>query len=140
MCVTFLFLELITDHFEISERNLFITLSRIKLGLKEQFLADHFGLHQSTVSRIFTKTVPILAQILKRFVFLPPKEEIQANMPAAFKNNFSRMYLKVSAMFNVRKIFLWFSKKIYWLCSTFTFHDFWLKTTENNLKEDVICM
>lgn len=83
---------MIEEDFGITKRDLYITLSRIKLGLREQFLADHFGLSQNQVSHIFTRTVPLLAAIMRVFVFMPDPDLIKANMPSAFRNNFASKY------------------------------------------------
>lgn len=82
-------LDFICEELNIKKRDVFITLVRIKLGLHEKFLGHHFGLAQSTISKIFTKTVPKLAQILKGLIFMPTKDQIRASNPASFKNQFS---------------------------------------------------
>lgn len=79
----------LVEEFGFSKRDLFITLSRIKQGFKEEMLAHHFGLSQPRISQIFTRTVPVLADIMQEFIFMPSIDSIQENHPVGFKNTFS---------------------------------------------------
>jgi len=61
--------------------NFFFILVRLKLGLFEQDLADHLGISQSTVSRIFNIWINFLYLQFKNIPLWPPKELVLLNMP-----------------------------------------------------------
>ena len=64
---------------------LFLTLVRLRLSLLEQDLAHRFNISIATVSRICVTWIKFLKQQLKPLITWPPRELIDAHMPAQFK-------------------------------------------------------
>ena len=64
------------------EKNFFLTLMKIRLGLGEQDLSDRFKISVGSVSSIFNTWIRVMAKELKRLVQYPPKEHIRSNLPA----------------------------------------------------------
>lgn len=57
-------IKLISSHVELDERNIFITLMKIKLNDSFRRLGDMFGISESLVCRLFHKTLPKLSVFL----------------------------------------------------------------------------
>ncbi|XP_017303977.1 uncharacterized protein LOC103520351 [Diaphorina citri] len=66
----------------------FITLRKLKLHESIDILADTFGLSKSSISRIFSKVLPVLGKYLETLIYWPPREIIRTNLPLAFRANF----------------------------------------------------
>ena len=66
----------------------FLTLCRLRLGLLEEDLADRFGIHVSTVSRIFITWVNFLYQKFKQIPLWPSRSQIQQHMPDCFRKKY----------------------------------------------------
>ena len=58
-----------------------MTLCRLRLGLFEEDLADRFGVHPSTVSRIFITWV-------NSCILWPSSAKVQQHMPECFKKKY----------------------------------------------------
>ena len=76
----------------------FLTLVRLRLGLLEDNIAYHFGVSQSTVSRIFTSWINFMYLQLKQ---IPPQEFVQAHMPKVFKQLYptTRVIIDVTELY-----------------------------------------
>lgn len=70
------------------ENKLFLFLMKIKLGLSYCALGVLFGVHRTTVSRIFLAVLFDLAQKTKNFVYWPNRSVIEMTMPRAFKMHY----------------------------------------------------
>jgi len=70
------------------ENALLIFLMKFKLGLTYSSLAVFFGVHRTTISRIFTDTLLTLSVKTKNLIFWPNKRTISALLPEAFKENY----------------------------------------------------
>ncbi|TDG99992.1 hypothetical protein EPR50_G00200290 [Perca flavescens] len=64
---------------------MFMFLNYLALGSKQRDLADRYGVHQSTVSRIIT-TCNFLYTVLGSVRIWIPEEKIRAHLPAEFKD------------------------------------------------------
>ena len=64
---------------------LFPVLIRLRLGLLEQDLAHRFNIGIATVSHIFVTWIKFLNQQLRPLVTWPSRADIDAHMPAQFK-------------------------------------------------------
>ncbi|XP_013875198.1 uncharacterized protein LOC106525482 [Austrofundulus limnaeus] len=64
----------------------FMFLNYLALGSKQRDLADRYGVHQSTVSRIITTWSNFLFTVLGSIRIWIPEEQIQKNLPADFKD------------------------------------------------------
>lgn len=91
-------LDMIERSYKVNKRNTCIILMKIRHDLKLKFLADHFGLHITTVSTIFTNTLPKLAAIFRIFVFLPNVDQIQMSLPVSFRYRFHHVQSVVDSV------------------------------------------
>ena len=73
-----------------SFQELFLVLMKLRLNLEEKDLAYRFGIHQSTVSRIFKKWTALMATQLSPLIRWPSMEEVRTTMPMAFRKFFSK--------------------------------------------------
>ncbi|CAM4652521.1 unnamed protein product [Leuciscus chuanchicus] len=64
----------------------FLFLNYLALGSKQRDLADRYGIHQFTVSRIITTWSNFLFTVLGSVRIWKPEEEIQRKLPADFKD------------------------------------------------------
>ena len=72
--------------------NLKITLMKIKLDDQFKRLGHQFGQCTSNTARIFRRTVPKLAALLKTFLFFPTRKQVKILLPIPFRMNFSKVY------------------------------------------------
>ncbi len=61
-------------------------LNYLALGSKQRDLADRYGVHQSTVSRIITTWSNFLYTVLGSVRIWIPEEKIREHLPAEFKD------------------------------------------------------
>ena len=71
-------------------QELFLVLMKLRLNLEEKDLAYGFGIHQSTVSRIFKKWIALMARQLAPLIQWPTTDEVRTTMPMAFRKFFSK--------------------------------------------------
>ena len=76
-------------------------LVRLRLGLLEQDLAYHFGVSQSTVSRIINTWINFIYLQLKQIPLWIPRDLTQLNMPRCFKDKypFTRVIIDATEVF-----------------------------------------
>lgn len=80
----------ISDKCRISKHNrLLMFLMKMKTGLTYLALGVLFGVHRTTVSRIFLSTLQHLTQATANLVYWPDKDTVQASMPECFHPQFS---------------------------------------------------
>lgn len=61
----------------------------MKCGLTFSAISVLFGVHRSSISRIFYSTLDFLATACRNFVFWPEREILQETMPSVFKPEYS---------------------------------------------------
>lgn len=72
-------------------QQLMITLIKIRLDVPFQFLAYIFGLHTSSVSRIFQDVINVMnVRLVPVLVFWPNREELRKTIPMSFREKFSK--------------------------------------------------
>ncbi|KAJ8720636.1 hypothetical protein PYW08_006101 [Mythimna loreyi] len=71
------------------EDRLFILLIKVKTGMTFSALSVLFGVHRTTISRIFYTTLENVAKSTANFVFWPNKDTVQATMPDCFRPKYS---------------------------------------------------
>lgn len=77
------------NRFLITKENcLLLFLMKIKLGITYSALAVFFGIHGTTVARIFSDTLSVLSVQTKDFIFWPSKRTVQSLLSKAFKINY----------------------------------------------------
>ena len=57
----------------------FLVMMRLRLGLLESDLAERFSIYQQQVSRIIGRWLPCLARALKKWIYIPTKEQVSIN-------------------------------------------------------------
>ena len=67
-----------------------LTLMKLRLSLYDQDLAFRFGVHQSTVSRIFRRWIEIMYIRLRPLIKWPNREELLKSMPMDLRSSFKR--------------------------------------------------
>ncbi len=67
-----------------------MVLVRLRLNMEVQYLAYHFGIHTSNISRTFRKWVNVMYERLKPLFNWPGREELYRTMPMEFKRKFSK--------------------------------------------------
>ncbi|KAE8738902.1 hypothetical protein FOCC_FOCC015603 [Frankliniella occidentalis] len=87
--------NLCKDHVPSSHRNVLtpfqefmVVMMRLRLNLLMEDLAFRFGVTQSTISRIITRWLDVMALRLKSFIVWPEREVLIKTMPECFKKNF----------------------------------------------------
>ena len=79
------------------ENRLLIFLVKMKTGLTFSALGIFFGLHRTTISKIFYSTLEILAVGCKHFVPWPTQEEVRGTTPSCFKPDYYNCRLIIDA-------------------------------------------
>ncbi|KAL5235981.1 hypothetical protein ACI65C_003400 [Semiaphis heraclei] len=82
-------IKLISSHIELEERNIFITLMKIKLNDSFRRLGDMFGISESLVCRLFHNTLPKLSAYFKQFIYWPKEKLIEELLPISFRYRYS---------------------------------------------------
>lgn len=70
-------------------QQLLLTLMRLRLNLCVQDLSYRFGIHSSTVTRVFQSCIDTMFIAMKFLVRWPTREELRLTLPTTFKNKFS---------------------------------------------------
>ena len=76
---------------------LFMTLMKLKLNLREKDLAYRFGISVSVVSKYFITWVCFLYSHLHEIDWMPTVEQIKGTMPHAFKEKYPKTYIIIDA-------------------------------------------
>ena len=66
-------------------QELLMALMRLRLNLSGQDLAYRFGVHKSTVSRIFTRVISVMYTCLRSLIYWPDRDDLQKTMPMDFR-------------------------------------------------------
>ncbi|KAL0811979.1 hypothetical protein ABMA28_009377 [Loxostege sticticalis] len=84
-------LKLLSENVSLPTIDILITLKKIKLNESFSILALHFGYSQSTISRIFSRSVPLIADKLKDLIVWPTPPEIYKKLPISFRSRYSNV-------------------------------------------------
>ena len=74
---------------------LFLTLMKLQLNLKERDLGQRFGISVSTVSKYFITWVCFLYHHLREVDWMPDVDQVKATLPHAFKHRYPTTYIIV---------------------------------------------
>ena len=71
-------------------QQIMLVLMKLRLNLEEQDLAYWFNVSQSTVSKLFNRWIPIMAERLRPLIYWPSTQDIRATLPTMFHNFFNQ--------------------------------------------------
>ena len=71
---------------------LFMTLIKLRLNLKEKDIAFRFGISTSLVSRFFVTWVWFLYHHFREINWMPTPEQVRSTLPAAFREKYPDTY------------------------------------------------
>lgn len=83
------FIELLSIKTKVSERDILLTLMKIRLNDSFSRLSDFFGVSESFCCRIFNKTIKLISGYFKEFIYWPDKNSIQNLLPIPFRYRYS---------------------------------------------------
>lgn len=84
-------IKLLGDNIPLPTEHILITLKKIKLNESFSILALQFGYSQSTITRIFSTSIPLIAAKLKDLIVWPTPSEIYKNLPISFRCRYSNV-------------------------------------------------
>ncbi|XP_037963539.2 uncharacterized protein LOC119691085 [Plutella xylostella] len=84
-------IKLLSENIPLHTIDILITLKKIKLNESFSILALQFGYTQSTISRIFSKSVLLLAGKMKDLIVWPAPVDIFNNLPIPFRARYSNV-------------------------------------------------
>ena len=73
-------------------QQILLVIMKLRLNCDELDLAYRFGVSQSTVSRLFSKWIFIMAQWLSPLIHWPSRDEVMKSMPQTFKKFYGRLH------------------------------------------------
>ena len=76
---------------------LFLTLVKLRLNLRERDLAQRFGIAVSVVSKYFITWVCFLYCHLREVDWMPAVEQVRATLPHTFKDRYPKTYVIIDA-------------------------------------------
>ena len=91
---TWQILSILLDHIQASLlehssltpfQQLLMTLMRLRMNMSGQDLAYRFGVHKSTISRIFSHVIDVLYVMLKPLILWPDRDMLRSTMPMDFR-------------------------------------------------------
>lgn len=83
--------KFITEIEKIKYMDVLISLKKIRVGDPYSRLADDFDLSISSVHKIFTKAVPMMANCLQELIYWPDISEIKRNLPIPFRARYKKV-------------------------------------------------
>ena len=78
-----------------------LTLMKLRLNLSNVFLAYHFNVSPSTVSRIFNDYIDVMFVWMKPLIHWPEREILRKTMPMQFRKHFGRKCAVIIDCFEV---------------------------------------
>lgn len=102
--------DLIKDHLNDSSRSMLtpfqqmmVCLMKIRLNLSHLDLAYRYGVSCSTVTRVFSSTINVMASRFKPLICWPSREELRKTMPMDFRKHFGT---KVAVIIDCFEVFV----------------------------------
>lgn len=84
-------INLLAKHTLVEEKNIFLTLQKIKLGQTFSELGDAYGVSESSANRIFCSTLPLVSSLLKELIVWPSADKIKTQLPFPFRARYSNV-------------------------------------------------
>lgn len=88
----FLLIKFMTSVTDLTPRDIFICLKKIRLNDVNFRLALDFGISSSSVQRVITNCIPKIAHIMQNFIFFPTKNQIKKLLPIPFRYRYSNVH------------------------------------------------
>lgn len=83
--------KLITENSGLSIVNIYVVLKKLRMDNPFSILAAGFGSSIATLSRMFTKTLPILSNSLKGLIVWPKAIEMSVHLPIPFRTRYAKV-------------------------------------------------
>lgn len=83
----------LAQSFELNQRDIILTLRKIKLNEQYARLAAVFGLTDSEVEVLFRTSVPKIADCLRNFIVWPDDITMKLNVPINLRQHFNKIHL-----------------------------------------------
>ncbi|XP_055635797.1 uncharacterized protein LOC129775283 isoform X2 [Toxorhynchites rutilus septentrionalis] len=83
----------LAQSFELNQRDIILTLRKIKLNEHNARLASVFGLTDSEVEILFRTSVPKIADCLRNFIVWPDDITMKLNVPINLRQHFNKIHL-----------------------------------------------
>lgn len=83
----------LAQSFELNQRDIILTLRKIKLNEQYARLAAVFGLTDSEVEILFRTSVPKIADCLRNFIVWPDDITMKLNVPINLRQHFNKIHL-----------------------------------------------
>ncbi|XP_060592044.1 uncharacterized protein LOC132746808 [Ruditapes philippinarum] len=80
-----------------------MTLMKLRMNLSNIFLSYVFGINQSSVSRLFIKTIDVMFKRMKKLIKWPERETLRKTMPMEFRKYFGN---KCAVIIDCFKVFI----------------------------------
>lgn len=93
-------IEIIMSELNLPEHIILLCLKKIRLDNKFKELADDFGMTISHVSKVFLKTIPKIASVMRPFIVKLDSEKIKKTLPMSFRHK----YYEVSCIIDCLEI------------------------------------
>ena len=84
-------INLLVNETKISKGNICLVLTKIRLNDTFEELGIEFGMSSSNASNIFRKSIPVLANFMKRLIVWPSSNSIKGLLPIAFRCRYSNV-------------------------------------------------
>lgn len=81
-------IDIIKDKLDIPKHHILLCLNKIRLDCTFHILVDDFGTNASSLSKVFTKNVPLIASVLRPFIVPLDKDIIKRTLPMAFRHKY----------------------------------------------------
>lgn len=83
----------LAQSFELNQRDIILTLRKIKLNEHHARLASVFGLSDNEVEILFRSSVPKIADCLRNFIVWPDDITMKLNVPINLRQHFNKIHL-----------------------------------------------
>ncbi|GBN43767.1 hypothetical protein AVEN_113168-1 [Araneus ventricosus] len=88
---SFYLIKLITEDVPLPTNHIYVVLKKLRLNMSFTILALDFGLSVSSISRIFCKSLPVLAKIMQDLIVWPDKRDISRHLPIPFRARYAKV-------------------------------------------------
>lgn len=88
---SFFLIKLLTEQAPLPINHIYIVLKKLRLNMPFSIMALDFGLSVSTISRIFSNTLPVLAEKMQELIVWPDSKDICAHLPIPFRARYAKV-------------------------------------------------